>query len=369
MVGGSLRRRAALAVVGLVAASVGVAVAPVAAADAVVATETGDALEVAGSLVADAAPVADVGDSFVAKVAGSEVELPADPAEPLVLDGPGGEISVDLPVAAGAGDGVVDDSGAVVYESDVSPESFAAQATADGGMQVLLVIEGPNAPSEYRFDMTLPAGATLRSGSDGGVDIVGPDGLVAATVAPAWAVDSAGQFVPTTYRIDGGTLVQFVGHADADYPVIADPRIFWVGTALVAIEFTRGETKAIADRLPYFASVCAAVAALPVVGAAASAACTERTAATHVVALQAWNAGGCLVAEVGLNPRLPATSGVTWSPFARACGSTTTPMSVTRLADMLTSSVLGTIRSRCRAVLDTAKAANVCISIFCSFRF
>jgi hypothetical protein len=31
----------------------------------------------------------------VAIVAGSEVELPADPADPLVLDGAGGEVAVE----------------------------------------------------------------------------------------------------------------------------------------------------------------------------------------------------------------------------------------------------------------------------------
>jgi hypothetical protein len=224
MVGGSLRRRAVLAVVGLVAASVGVAVVPVAAADAVVATETGDALEVAGSLVADAVSVADVGDSFVATVAGSEVELPADPAEPLVLDGSGGEISVDLPVVPGGGDGVVDASGAVVYESDVSPVSFAAQATADGGMQVLVVIEGADAPTEYWFDMTVPAGAVFRATSDGGAEVVGADGQIVTAVAPPWALDANGQSVPTRYLIEGTTLVQVIDHHGASYPVVGDPK-------------------------------------------------------------------------------------------------------------------------------------------------
>jgi hypothetical protein len=242
MVGGSLRRRAALVVVGLVAASVGVAVAPVAAADGVVATETGDALEVAGSLVADAAPVADVGDSFVAKVAGSEVELPADPAEPLVLDGPGGEISVDLPVVAGGGDGVVDDSGAVVYESDVSPVSFAAQATADGGMQVLVVIEGADAPTEYWFDMTVPAGAVLQGTPDGGAEVVGADGQIVTAVAPPWALDANGQSVPTRYLIDGTTLVQVIDHHGAAYPVGGDPK-FSVGWTGLFVRWSRSEAK------------------------------------------------------------------------------------------------------------------------------
>jgi hypothetical protein len=58
------------------------------------------------------------------------------------------------------GDGVVDESGAVVFESETSPVYLAAQATDDGGLQVLVVIDDVTAPTEYRFDMTVPAGAS-----------------------------------------------------------------------------------------------------------------------------------------------------------------------------------------------------------------
>jgi hypothetical protein len=291
MVGGSLRRRAALAVVGLVAASVGVGVAPVAAADAVVATETGDALEVAGSLVADAAPVVDAGDSFVATVAGSDVELPADPAEPLVLDGPAGEISVDLPVVPGGGDGVVDDSGAVVYESDVSPVSFAAQATADGGMQVLVVIEGPDAPTEYRFDLTVPAGAALQTTPDGGAEVVGADGGVVSVVAPAWALDAKGTQVPTRYRIEGTTLVQVIDHHGATYPVVGDPNwdVFW---NRVAIYFNRAETKTISN-MGWGATGLTAVCGLAG-GPVFAAACFAQSGYIVYQAGVAYNSRGCL---------------------------------------------------------------------------
>jgi hypothetical protein len=166
-----------LGVVGVVAASVVGVVSPVAADDGgVVVTETGEALEVAGSLVEDAAPLADAGDGFLAAVAGSEVELPVDPSEPLVFGGVAGEIGVGLPAVAGVGEGVVDESGAVVYESGAGAVSLAAQATVDGGLQVLVVIDGADAPSEYRFDMSVPAGATLVATADGGAEVVGADG-------------------------------------------------------------------------------------------------------------------------------------------------------------------------------------------------
>jgi hypothetical protein len=223
MIRDTVHRSAIAVVVALLSMSAALS-SPVAADDGAVATETGDVLDVAGALVEDAAPLFDAGDSFIANVAGSEVELPADPAEPMVLDGAAGEIQVDLPaVAADVNEGVVDESGAVVFESPSSPVAFAAQATPDGGMQVLVVIDGPTAPSEYRFDMTVPAGAVLLPTTDGGAAVVGPDSTLVSLVAPAWAIDANGQHLPTHYRIDGTTLVQVVDHQGAAYPVVADP--------------------------------------------------------------------------------------------------------------------------------------------------
>ena len=264
MVGRSIRRVALAAVAALAGLLVGVA-SPAAADDGVVATETGDALEIAGSLVADAAPVADTGETFVAVVAGSEVELPADPVDPLVIGGARGEVSVELPGLAGLGDGVVDDSGAVVYESDSSPVSFAAQATVDGGLQVLLVLEGPEAPSEYRFDMTVPAGAVLQATPDGGALVVGADGVAVSTVAPSWALDANGSRVPSSYRIDGTTLIQVVDHHGAAYPVIADPKVSlgWNIYVKYSKADVRSLTSGFSDKalgkLKYVAIFCAAI--------------------------------------------------------------------------------------------------------------
>jgi hypothetical protein len=266
-----------------VVSSVGVVSAAVEPVDAVV-TETGEALEVAGGLVADAAPLVESGDGFVAQVAGSEVEIPVDAADPLVLDATGGEVAVELPVVPGVGDGVVDESGAVVFESETSPVYLAAQATDDGGLQVLVVIDDVTAPTEYRFDMTVPDGATLRATVDGGAEVVGSDGVVVTAVAPPWAVDANGASVPTSYRIEGFTLVQAVAHHGAVHPVVADPNIgncvWW--QAACTVYFSTIETRRIADGTigatavtlacglaggPYAAFMCAAHGANLVLGA------------------------------------------------------------------------------------------------------
>lgn len=240
MVGRLRRWRGALAVVGLVVASVGVTVVPVAAADDVVGDETGAALAIAGDLVLVAAALDESDSGFTASVAGSQVELPVDPQESLVLDAGEGEVAVELPTVTEIADGRVDESGAVVYESESSPVSLAAQATADGGMQVMVVIGENDAPLEYRFGMTLPIGSTLQSTADGGAAVFGADGSVVSTVAPPWAIDAYGQSVPTHYRIEGTSLVQVIEHRGFSYPVIGDP--CWSCIARDAVEAVKSAT-------------------------------------------------------------------------------------------------------------------------------
>ena len=225
----TVRVKALVSVLGLFAAASMVSVSPAMAAEDQSGpdiAETAAALDAAGSLVNDAAQTTDTAGEFIAAVAGSEVELPADPAEALVLDRQGNEVSVELPSVDGMADGVLTDSGMVVYESDASPVSFAAQATRDGGLQVLIVIDGPEAPRDFSFDLTVPEGASLVSTPDGGAVVRGADGSIVSTVSPPWAVDAAGASVPTHYVIDGTTLRQVVDHAGFSYPVVADP-CFW----------------------------------------------------------------------------------------------------------------------------------------------
>ena len=188
-------------------------------------TETGGALEIAGSLIGDALPVHSTHGGFVAESVASEVVIPTDPSEPLSITAHDGqEIGVDLPFVPGMGDGVLDESGAVVYESDGVPVSLASQATTDGA-QLIVVIESADAPIDYEFGIDVPNGAKLIEGPGGTAEVVGREGQTIVTVHAPWAVDAHGRHLPTSYRIDGNVLVQTVDHNGATYPVIADPRI------------------------------------------------------------------------------------------------------------------------------------------------
>ena len=317
----------------------------------------------AGSLVADAAPLLNVSDTFIATVDGVTLEVPEDPAEELVLGDASSEIAIYLPEAAGVGDGVVDESGAVVYESSASAVSLAAQATEDGGAQILAVIESADAPSEYRYEMAVPEGAALQLSSNGGAEVLGPDGVI-AFVAPPWAVDANGQPVPTRYQIDGTTLVQVIDERnDAAFPIIADPRFFWVGLGLVAIEFNLGETKEIGRSRGDSLGVCGDLRGIPAIGVPIAIGCAVNLEWTIQVARWAGSKGLCLVVEVGFNPRVSG-NGITWAPRQAVCGSTSS--TVVRMLTSLVASVKNRLVSTAKATVEVARKGNQCISILCS---
>lgn len=59
------------------------------------------------------------------------------------------------------------------------------------------------------------------------------NGRFVAGLAPAWAVDAAGQPVPTWFEVEGNSIIQVVEHdASYSYPVVADP---WLGLALFGL--------------------------------------------------------------------------------------------------------------------------------------
>lgn len=107
---------------------------------------------------------------------------------------------------------------------------FVPMPKTDGSFQVATVISGPAAPEQYRFALTLPANASVRTESNGTVSFWDSDQSFLGAVAPAWAVDQAGRSVPTRFAIQETTLVQFVDHNQGfSYPVVADP---WLGKDL-----------------------------------------------------------------------------------------------------------------------------------------
>ncbi|MFF9015664.1 DNRLRE domain-containing protein [Streptomyces sp. NPDC014870] len=135
----------------------------------------------------------------------------------------------DIP-AVGIGTGAgprrgVNVNGSVVHADAASPVDTVVQPTLAGGSRTLQVIKNATAPREYRVPIDLAPGSSLRQQPDGSIVIVSsdPNEPVAAINAP-WAKDAHGKPVPTSYRLEGQTLIQTVSFdANTAFPVVADP--------------------------------------------------------------------------------------------------------------------------------------------------
>lgn len=143
----------------------------------------------------------------------------------------GGSIGIGLP-SSGSVSGTKTDGGTIVYTGAAKDADLAVQPTAQG-VRSLIVINSAAAAKEYRFDLDLPDGAVTEQHEDGTVTVSKGDEILGTFAAP-WAKDSEGAAVPTTYRVEDGSLVQTVAFdEDTAFPVVADPS-WWDQTKYLA---------------------------------------------------------------------------------------------------------------------------------------
>ncbi|MFI9230914.1 hypothetical protein [Streptomyces rimosus] len=117
-----------------------------------------------------------------------------------------------------------------VYPGAAKATDLAVQPTTDGGIRALAVLKDATAPREQRYDMGLPAGARLAKLDNGAVAAIAKNGTFLGGFATPWAKDANGNPVPTSFRVDGTTLVQSVRTTDSTaFPVVADPK--WLDDA------------------------------------------------------------------------------------------------------------------------------------------
>ena len=108
---------------------------------------------------------------------------------------------------------------------DVIAEEVNTAKIRGADARILLVIDGPQAPTRYEFNATLPEGASLIPTPDGGVEVVDAAGEAIAFIEPPWAIDASGAAVATHFEVRGETLLQIVDHKGAEYSVVADPAV------------------------------------------------------------------------------------------------------------------------------------------------
>jgi hypothetical protein len=123
-------------------------------------------------------------------------------------------------------------NGTVVYPGAGEDVDLAVQPNRDG-VRTLVTLRDADAPTEYRFPLSLPADATTEHLEDGSILVSRGEEYLGTFDAP-WAKDARGEAVPTEYRIEDGALVQTVRPGpNTTFPVVADPAWF-IPIAIVA---------------------------------------------------------------------------------------------------------------------------------------
>ncbi|HEX7244190.1 MAG TPA: DUF6531 domain-containing protein [Solirubrobacterales bacterium] len=96
-----------------------------------------------------------------------------------------------------------------------------------GGVEIFEQLRSPDSPEQFRFNMGLPAEATLQGREDGGAEVLVGAEEVIAEVPPPSAVDAQGVPVSVAMSVEEGSLVLNVAHRSMDvaYPILVDPTI------------------------------------------------------------------------------------------------------------------------------------------------
>lgn len=175
------------------------------------------------------ATTSDTDSALVAATAGATIDIPKDASEGVSLaanDGP--SIDISLPNADQANDAKQIAPGVVAYSAN-NGSANAVQATEDGGVRMLTVIDNPKAPTTYDYKVTVPNGGHIELTEDGGAVVLDGNGQPLSAVSAPWAKDARGKQIRTWFTTDGQTLTQHVKHnvRGVVYPVTADPRFEW----------------------------------------------------------------------------------------------------------------------------------------------
>jgi len=175
---------------------------------------------------------------------GGRVALPRSGASGVRLTTrSGAAVTVGLPRDARHATGVRVSSVAVEYRGRASRTYVAAlpagqanpcaptpdpalidDLNADGvGVEILTVISGAGAPTDYAFPVDVPVGGSIVEAGTG-FQILDATGTPIVGVDPPEAVDANGNEVATSATLSGSTLEVHVAHdASSAYPIVLDP--------------------------------------------------------------------------------------------------------------------------------------------------
>jgi len=199
------------------------------------------------------------GSTLVLNRGDVSVVLSQRPDSAVALISPTARLTVGVPALTLAR---FDRNNAVFASGDSA--DIVTRVTAEGG-QILATIRGADAPTRFRFPIVVSGGhQLLLKQADGSVAVVveesGALRLVAVVTAP-WAVDAAGRQVSTRLEVSGSSIVQYVDHLGAAYPVVADPNITDCGIATCSLYIGRARTASIATYVQRYANASTAAIA------------------------------------------------------------------------------------------------------------
>jgi len=110
--------------------------------------------------------------------------------------------------------------------------AYATQQVGATSFRQLVAIGDRSAPTEYSFDVGVPAGGSIQltDGGRGASSVLDANRQTVATIGAPWAKDALGHSVATYYSTNGTTLIQTVEHRAKGVVgiVVADPiMILW----------------------------------------------------------------------------------------------------------------------------------------------
>lgn len=164
-------------------------------------------------------------DGFQPVNSATPIALPRTLGTPIAV----GRFQIGFPGASQTPGTPVGDT--VVWPNALTDTDVVAQPTTTG-LELSLALRSTRAPEDVKLQVTLPAGATLRSaapvGTDGpGLEVVDDKGAVMGTIAAPVAWDADHTAVPTSWQLDGQTPVLHVDALDRDlaWPIAVDPGV------------------------------------------------------------------------------------------------------------------------------------------------
>ncbi|MBT2229278.1 hypothetical protein [Nonomuraea sp. NEAU-A123] len=210
--------------------------------------------------------------------------IATDPDRTLVATVSETDIGIGMPEAAGNGNQPL--PGLVTYAAKQPSVAYAHQRTGQIA-RALTIIKDSSAPTEYRFPISAPEGSMLEVEDDDGTVLIYNNDFYLGEIDLPWAKDANGNAVPTSYRVEGMTLIQTVNHTGAAYPVVADPALklqceWW--KAMCRLIFSKKLTKKIYNAW-FVAGVAGAIEAMKY-------ACDKLKGKAKLICKIAYTAGG-----------------------------------------------------------------------------